>query len=201
MMTAIKTAMDMDGAAPIEDRVLTFWFGPDEAPTRRDFKPWWFQTSDALDAAMIALFTKATGDAIAGRLDSLLDTPRGALTLVLLLDQFPRNIWRGRDKAFSGDAKARAVAKAIITKGYDRDYAPVERIFCYLPFEHSEDLVDQERSLALFERLEMKEVHDYAVRHYDIIARFGRFPHRNEALGRETTEEEARFLEQPGSSF
>ncbi|WP_413206430.1 DUF924 family protein [Rhodospirillum sp. A1_3_36] len=201
MMDHIKTAMEMDGEAPVEDRVLTLWFGAEDDPTRHDFKPWWFQTSDALDATLIALFTKAVGDAIAGRLDHLAETPRGTLALIILLDQFPRNIWRGRDKAFSGDAKARALAQEVIKRGYDREYAKVERLFCYLPFEHSEDLVDQERSLALFERLEDKDVYDYALRHYEIIARFGRFPHRNAALGRETTEEEAKFLLEPGSSF
>jgi uncharacterized protein (DUF924 family) len=181
--------------------VLTLWFGAEDDPARRDFKQWWFQRSDTLDATLIALFTKAAGDAIAGRLDDLLETPRGALALIILLDQFPRNIWRGRDKSFSGDTKARALAQEVIKRGYDREYTVVERLFCYLPFEHSEDLVDQERSLALFERLENKDLYDYALRHYEIIARFGRFPHRNAALGRETTEEEAAFLLEPGSSF
>jgi uncharacterized protein (DUF924 family) len=201
MRTHIKAAMDMDGEAPVEDRVLTLWFGAEDDPARRDFKQWWFQRSDTLDATLIALFTKAAGDAIAGRLDDLLETPRGALALIILLDQFPRNIWRGRDKSFSGDTKARALAQEVIKRGYDREYTVVERLFCYLPFEHSEDLVDQERSLALFERLENKDLYDYALRHYEIIARFGRFPHRNAALGRETTEEEAAFLLEPGSSF
>lgn len=185
----------------VEERLLGFWFGQPGGPDTAVFKPWWFERNDALDATLIALFSQDAGAAAAGRLDDLIDSPRGALTLVLLLDQIPRNIWRGHAKAFAADARAREVATDILRRGYDRGYTEVERLFAYLPFEHSEDLTDQDRSLALFERLGNPVYYDYALRHHAIIARFGRFPHRNAALGRQTTPEEAVFLTQPGSSF
>lgn len=201
---ALRRALDSLGpesGLPVTKRVLRFWFGPADAPDRTVFKPWWFAKSDALDATLVALFSRDAGDAAAGRMDDLLDTPRGALALVLLLDQVPRNIWRGHAKAFAADAKARAVAVEILRRGYEKAYAPVERLFAFLPFEHSEDLADQERSLALFESLGEPEWYRYAARHHEIIARFGRFPHRNDALGRATTPEEALFLTEPDSSF
>jgi uncharacterized protein (DUF924 family) len=144
-------------------------------------------------------------EAANGGLDRLADFPDGALTLAILLDQFPRNLFRGRPEAFAQDAKARATAQAAIARGFDQLLAPVERVFIYLPFEHSEALDDQHRSVALFESLPAvpwrAEQIDYAARHRDIIARFGRFPHRNAALGRVSAAEEAAFLQQPGSSF
>jgi uncharacterized protein (DUF924 family) len=110
-------------------------------------------------------------------------------------------IYRGAARAFSSDALALEAARHMAEKGWDRELLPVERVFAYLPFEHSEDLVDQERSVALFTALGNAEWLDYAVRHRDIVARFGRFPHRNQALGRESTAEETAFLATPGSSF
>jgi len=118
-----------------------------------------------------------------------------------LLDQFTRNIHRGSSQAFAADAKARAAAIKVLVEGYDRDVSDREKTFLYLPFEHSENLEDQERSVALFEAIGDDRLTDYAVRHRDIIARFGRFPHRNDVLGRESTEAEQEFLKQPGSSF
>jgi uncharacterized protein (DUF924 family) len=137
-------------------------------------------------------------------------TPEGALALLILLDQFPRNLFRGTARAYAADAKARAVADAAIAAGHDRVMSSCGRLFCYLPFEHSEALADQDRCVAMFQSIPVApdfdaETHAGAVRsahrHREIIARFGRFPHRNAALGRATTPEEAAFLREPNSSF
>lgn len=132
-------------------------------------------------------------------------TPLAALALAIVLDQLPRNMFRGTARAFASDTLALAAAKAALERGFDAPLRPVERQFLYLPFEHAEDIAEQRRSLALLERLRKDSTHevgvDYARRHHDIIARFGRFPHRNALLGRISTPEELEFLEQPGSSF
>jgi uncharacterized protein (DUF924 family) len=128
-----------------------------------------------------------------------------SLAAILLLDQLPRNLYRGTAEAFATDAMAREAAQAALARGLDRSLPAVWRQFMYLPFEHSEDLGDQDRSLALFGALARDSAFastlDYAKRHHAIIARFGRFPHRNRALGRATTPEEEEFLREPGSSF
>jgi uncharacterized protein (DUF924 family) len=133
------------------------------------------------------------------------------LALILLLDQLPRAIHRATPAAFAQDSKARRVAGRGLESGADRLLRPIERLFIYLPFEHSEDIADQDRSVELFRELaaSVPKAHlrtfagfvDYAVRHREVIARFGRFPHRNLILGRESTPEEKAYLEQPGSSF
>jgi uncharacterized protein (DUF924 family) len=140
-----------------------------------------------------------------GSLANWVGTAGDCLALVLLLDQFPRNAFRGTARAFASDALALEAARLALARGYDRDMLPVERLFVYLPFEHSERLEDQVRACELTRELapfaETKDIYQYAVRHRDIIARFGRFPHRNEALGRPSTPEETEFLKQPGSGF
>jgi uncharacterized protein (DUF924 family) len=119
---------------------------------------------------------------------------------IIVLDQFPRNMFRGTPRAFATDGLALAAARHAIANGYDRDWLRVEKIFAYLPFEHSEALADQERACELMRPLG-EEQYDYALRHYKIIERFGRFPHRNAILGRASTAEEIEFLKQPGSGF
>lgn len=176
------------------DEVLAFWFSERVAPL-------WFRSDPALDAEIRERFGALVTAAAAGELDDWLETPEGALALVILLDQFPRNIYRGTPAAFAADAKARAVADRALARGHDHQLAPARRMFLYLPFEHSEQLADQERSLALFTALGDAELLDYAVRHREIIARFGRFPHRNAVLGRPSTIEEQAFMTQPGSAF
>lgn len=176
------------------DEVLSFWFS-------RRVEPLWFRSDPALDAEIRGRFGGLVAAAGAGERDGWLATPTGALALVILLDQFPRNIYRGTPAAFAADAKARVVADRALALGHDRQVEPARRMFFYLPFEHSEQLADQERSLALFTALGDAELLDYAVRHHDIIARFGRFPHRNAVLGRPSTAEERAFLTQPGSAF
>lgn len=135
-----------------------------------------------------------------GESDRWQATPLASLALVIVLDQFSRNMFRGAARAFSADSLALAAAAGAIERGFDRLLSPVERTFMYLPFEHAEDLAAQRRSLALFGALDPNDM-EYVKRHYEIIARFGRFPHRNAILGRESTAEEAEFLRQPGSSF
>ncbi|MGE0222165.1 MAG: DUF924 family protein [Acetobacteraceae bacterium] len=179
--------------------VLAFWFAGDHA-TRR---PVWFQTDAAFDEACRA-FSAALDQAKANAFDSWATTPRGALALLILLDQMSRNLYRGTEQAFAADPKARDIARAAVAQGFDRSLSPVERIFLYLPFEHSEDLSDQDESVRLFEGLHDElggDTLDYAHRHRDVIRRFGRFPHRNAALGRDNTAEEIAYLAEPGAGF
>lgn len=185
-----------------------FWFGTEA--TRR-FRGLWFRRSAAFDAELRSRFAADMAQARAGQLDAWAATPAGGLALLLLLDQLPRNLHRGRAEAFASDAAARAVTAAMLARGDDRVLSPLERVFLLLPLEHSEDLADQERSVALFSALPVQPpelergLHDfivlYARRHHEIVARFGRFPHRNAALGRATTAEEAAFLRGPFSAF
>ncbi|GAB5390282.1 MAG: DUF924 family protein [Alphaproteobacteria bacterium] len=177
------------------EQVLHFWFEELEWSD-------WFTKSDKLDARIASRFeatVRAARDT--ADLDDWARTADGALALCLVLDQFPRNIWRDRPDAFSGDDKALKIASSAIDQGFDRNMSAQQRCFFYLPFEHSEDLDMQDRSIALFTDLGHEMYLDYAIKHRDIIARFGRFPHRNRILGRETTAEEAAFLKTPGSSF
>jgi uncharacterized protein (DUF924 family) len=183
------------------DDILAFWFGrPDESGHGQDRKIWW-KKNPAFDAKVERRFHVDYTEAAAGRRDDWLEAPRSCLALILLLDQFPRNMFRGEARTYATDHRALAAAKHAIERGFDRSLPPVERKFFYLPFEHSEDLADQRRSIELFRALGDDFSLDYVIRHLEIIERFGRFPHRNAILGRETTPEEAEFLTQPGSSF
>ena len=139
-----------------------------------------------------------------GALDDWADTPHGGLALLILLDQLSRNLHRGTAEAFAADAKARAIARDMIARGFDQALTPVERMFVYLPFQHSEDLADQDASVRLFEALRATlddQTCDYALRHRDVIRRFGRFPHRNAALGRTNTPDEDAYLAEPDAGF
>ena len=189
---ATDGAVDGQTAAVTPDDVLDFWF-------RRDRKAW-FEKNAAFDAEIRARFLDAHARALAGELDGWKEEPRSCLALVILLDQFPRNMFRGEARAFAADALARETARVILDRGWDRAMSTDERSFAYLPFEHSESLDDQRRSCELMRPLG-EEPYRYAVRHREIIERFGRFPHRNAALGRDSTPEEAEFLRQPGSGF
>lgn len=185
--------MAHDEAGSIEE-VLSFWFGP-EAEAH------WFAKDEAFDAALRRRLGGLAAAAAGGQLDDWAGTARGALALVILLDQLPRNLHRGRADAFAQDAKARAVASRAVNLRLDQSLTPRERLFLYLPFEHGESLADQERAVALIGALDDAEQTDYAVRHREVVRRFGRFPHRNRALGRESTPEEVAFLAGPNSSF
>jgi len=180
--------------------VLRFWFS---ARGKRDKR--WFEKNDAFDQEIRSRFLDLHEQAAAGKLSRLKAAPEDCLALILLLDQFPRNMFRGSPRAFATDALALDAAHHAVAQGYDRAMLPVERMFAYLPFEHSETLTDQIKACELCKPLdafeETKEAYRYAVRHRDIIQRFGRFPHRNAILGRESTPEEIAFLKTPGSGF
>jgi uncharacterized protein (DUF924 family) len=180
--------------------ILQFWFS-------ERARPLWFQKDAVFDADIRDRFAPLVHAAQMGGFEDWRSSADGALALLLLLDQFARNIFRGQAKAFLGDARAREVAAEAIARGFDRRFPFPDRVFFYLPFEHCETLANQDRFIALLEGCVREfgeaaaEFLEYGHRHRDIIKRFGRFPHRNEALGRETTEEEAAFLTGPNSSF
>ncbi|HJV60063.1 MAG TPA: DUF924 family protein [Albitalea sp.] len=188
-------------AAPSQAReVLRFWFA--DGGLRDE----WFRKDESFDALIRERFGTLVERAIEGGLLDWQDAPDAALARILLLDQFTRNIHRGTARAFAGDALALAAARSMVSTGQDLALPPERRAFVYLPFEHAEDLVAQDEAVRLFTALahqapEMNGMLDYARRHRAVIARFGRFPHRNAALGRASTPEEAAFLQQPGSGF
>ena len=177
---------------PRAQAVLQFWFRGDEE--RKE----WFTKSDAFDLEIRARFLPLHEEAARGELARWKDSPGDCLALIVVLDQFPRNMFRGSPRAFSTDALALEAAKQAVTAGYDKALATVERSFVYLPYEHSENLADQETALKLFEGHPNFE---WARKHWEIIRRFGRFPHRNAVLGRPSTPAEIEFLKEPGSSF
>ena len=177
-------------------QVLAFWFGSGAdygIPQKR-----WFEKDPAFDAEVRTRFS-ALHQTLSGNREWL-GAPAECLARIVVLDQFPRNMFRGSPRAFATDSLALAAARHAIDSGYDRGWLRVEKIFAYLPFEHSESLDDQECACDLMRPLG-DEQYDYALRHKAIIERFGRFPHRNAVLGRESTSEEIEFLKQPGSGF
>ncbi|MFN3543841.1 MAG: DUF924 family protein [Thiobacillus sp.] len=195
------------------DDILDFWFGPpgSNAEIAARQRKLWFGKSAANDQTVIDRFVDTLTAAAAGRLDHWASTPRGRLALVIVLDQFPHHIHRDRPQAFATDTQALALSLAALASAEDRLLTPIERVFLYLPLEHSESLAMQTRAVALFdalaseadtdERVLFDNFLDYAIKHRDVVARFGRFPHRNAILGRVSTPEEIAFLKQPGSRF
>ncbi len=173
----------------VED-VLAFW--------RAAGSDRWYEHDEAFDAAIRERFAATYEDAAAGLLNAWENSPEGALALVIVLDQFPRNMFRGSARCFVTDPLARAAAQRAIARGFDRQVAMPERTFFYLPFEHSEDLADQERAVTLVRATGDAEQLKWAELHADIIRRFGRFPHRNAPLGRTTTPQEQAFLDSGG---
>ncbi len=185
--------------------LLDFWFGPPGDPEREQRRQIWFRGPADFDDTVRLHFAADHDAAAAGALAAWEEAPDSALALVLLLDQVPRNIFRGTPRAFVCDALARAAASRAIERGFDRAAPPVWRWFFYLPYQHSEDIADQRRSLRLFETVpegaDPERGIRFVLRHWEIIERFGRFPHRNAILGRVSTPEELAFLEEPDSSF
>ncbi len=177
--------------------VLDFWFAQDRRA--------WFAKNPAFDEVIRARFLPHYEAALGGDLSAWALGPKSCLALVILLDQFPRNMFRGTGRAFAADPLARDAARTIVDRGWDKTLTADERMFAYLPFEHSESLADQERCLALMKEIavfpETADLPKWAQAHLDVIRRFGRFPHRNEALGRASTPEEVAFLKTPGSGF
>ncbi len=177
--------------------VLRFWF---EEHKDED----WFRGGEVFDEKIRDRFLSVYEDGAAGRLDGWRETAFGCVALCLVLDQFPRNLFRGDPRSYATDAAARAVTEHAIAEGFDVDPAldGTHRMFLYLPLEHSEDIDDQRKCVDLVrERIGDERYLDFADRHLKIVERFGRFPHRNAVLGRASTDEEIEFLKQPGSGF
>ena len=198
-----------------QEDILNYWFGQlkeNEGPSNVYYKKW-FAKDERVDHFIKTSFESDLQRAIDGHLRSWEEVPRGALALIILLDQFSRNIYRGSPRAFTQDPLALELCLKGIEKGFDTKLHPVERLFFYMPLEHSEDLEMQKKSVELFSMMEelfpsphnlsymVSEFKKYADMHYVIIERFGRFPHRNQVLGRKSTPEEVEFLKLPGSSF
>lgn len=198
-----------------QSRILDFWFGKlkdEEVPPQALSRMWWAKNRD-IDEHIRKNFETDLLGAVKGELGDWESTPHGTLALIILLDQFSRNMYRDTRRAFSQDTLALSTAEKGIEKGFDKGLHPVMRVFFYMPFMHSESKDMQKRSTALFGALEkdftsprelaemLSDNMEYAERHRAIIERFGRFPHRNRILGRESTTEEIEFSKQPGSSF
>lgn len=181
------------------DEVLEFWFHETDPEN-------WFEHSDAFDQIIRDRFCEVVEAARGGGLSDWHDTPRGCLAVIILIDQLSRNIYRDSPLAWSADDVALSCTRLALARDYDADLGADARKFLYMPLMHSEALADQEQCVELFRALaaeaaDEERALEFAIRHCDIIARFGRFPHRNEILGRESTAEEIRFLEEPNSSF
>jgi uncharacterized protein (DUF924 family) len=195
------------------DAVLDFWFGAPGSATDIAARQnaLWFGKSTANDQLVVERFAEMLIAAGRGELDHWNHTPRGQLALIVVLDQFPHHIHRNHGQSFAYDAQSLALALDMIQRGDDAHVAPIERVFAYLPLEHAESMAMQNLSVALYEKLSNEAAPaehslfdgflDYARKHRDVVARFGRFPHRNALLGRPGTPEEAEFLKQPGSRF
>jgi uncharacterized protein (DUF924 family) len=193
----------------LAQEVLAFWFGAPDDPAHHQTRPQWFRKDAAFDAEIAQRFGALIESALQGGIDAWVGPPLAplpALARVIVLDQFTRNSFRGTARAFDGDAMALQTARALVASGLDRELTGVQRQFVYLPFEHAEDLAHQRTALQLFEQLGRDEPAlagqlEWAVRHHDVVARFGRFPHRNALLGRPSTAQELDYLAEPGSGF
>lgn len=194
------------------DDVLDFWFGdPAEATSTEAQTTRWFKRDDAFDALIRQRFGPAVHAARAGELDAWAHTPRGWLALLIVLDQFSRNIHRDSAQAFASDEQAQRLTLDGLMRGDARELRPIERVFCYMPLEHAENAAMQQRNVELFtalrdsvdigQRERFAGFVDFAQRHQAAIERFGRFPHRNRALGRVSTPDEETYLAQPGVGF
>jgi uncharacterized protein (DUF924 family) len=195
-----------DGAGGDADAVLDFWFGAPGSSELGSARKAWFSKDAAFDATIRERFGALVERALRGELEAWADAPPSALAQILLLDQFTRNAFRGTARAFAGDRRALAAATRMVGSRQDESLPPLMRGFVYLPFEHAENLAMQDEAVRLFDKLvgeapEHADMLDYAHRHRAVIERFGRFPHRNESLGRQSTAEELAFIEQPGSGF
>lgn len=194
----------LDKAMPDINDVLTFWF---EDPTGQtaSYRKVWFSKNAAFDQEIRDRFLDLYEQANYGMLAHWQETPQGCLALILLWDQFPRNMFRNQPEAFATDEKALVCAQQAIARGFDQALPLIQRWFVYLPFMHSEILAMQQQSVELFRQFiddpNTQSSYPYALKHLEVIERFGRFPHRNSILGRENRLEETEFLQQPGSSF
>ena len=167
--------------------IVTFWFSD-------AVKPYWFKATPEFDAQLRDKYAALVRAARTGELDDWANTAEGALALIILLDQLPRNIHRGEPESFASDQAARSVARRALEAGFDAMVNAEQQSFFYLPYMHSEDLADQDQCVALYEAANVEENLKYARSHRDLIARFGRFPHRNSILGRESSAAELEYL-------
>lgn len=185
--------------------ILDFWFTPTHLDSFGQPQGNWFKKDPQFDQTVRSQFLSTYQQAANYQLDHWQNTPHSCLALIILLDQFPRNMFRNKAEAFATDKQALEVAQGAISQSFDQQLLPVQRWFIYLPFEHSENLADQQTAMRLFSTLkdhpDSQKAIDSAEQHYQIIKTFGRFPHRNNILGRKNTPEEDTFLSQPGSSF
>ena len=194
---------------PLANEVLDFWFGTPDDPDYLAARKMWFVKDAAFDAQVAKRFGALIEQALVGGIDDWVTSPIDplpALARLIVLDQFTRNVFRGTARAFAGDSMALQGASALVAAEADRALTSVQRSFAYLPFEHAEDFSHQRTSVRLYERLARDDPAraggiEWAQRHHDTVASFGRFPHRNAMLGRESTAEEAAFLLAPGLSF
>ena len=197
----------MSNALPAEAQsVLDFWFGTPESAGYGQTRKSWFTKDAAFDQEIRARFGTLVEQALRGEHEEWSADAHSALAQILLLDQFTRNAFRASARAFAGDARALAAASRMVGSRQDEELPPFMRSFVYLPFEHAEGLATQDESVRLFTRLvaggdDPQKLLDYAERHRAIVEHFGRFPHRNDILGRQSTAEEIEFLKQPGSGF
>lgn len=179
----------------LTEQVLDFWYAGDVTNRRNA----WFKKDKNFDDEIRSRFGADVEKAAIGQHDGLLETPEGALALLIMLDQFTRNLYRNDAKTFAADPKALEIAKQAIEKGHDQALSMYQKIFFYLPFEHSENREDQDRAVELCTVLGDEDYLKYAIAHRDVIVKFGRFPHRNEVLGRKSTDEEVEFLKEFGA--
>jgi uncharacterized protein (DUF924 family) len=195
---SIKTLgyLGMESNSLVQE-IIDFWFGAPDSSDLGKHRETWFQATSEFDEKIRQRFSDANRLASNGALDDLKKTQMGTLALIILLDQFSRNIFRGMSEAFANDSKARSLAEYALKERFDRNVLTVQRLFFYLPFEHAEDLELQEKSVALFVNLGDASSLSHALCHRDQIVRFGRFPDRNNALGRRSTKAEEKFLQNP----
>ena len=168
--------------------LVTFWFS-------EQVKPMWFNATSAFDTELREHYADTYFAALNGELTQWEDTPEGALALVICLDQFPLNMFRGQPESFAGEAPSRLVATRAIERGFDQQLKDIQKVFLYMPFMHSEELADQDRALELMAQAGLDDNLRWARHHREIVARFGRFPHRNAILGRESREDELAYLD------
>ncbi len=194
------------------EQILRYWFGAlDNQLSKPSQSSLWYQSTAVIDQEITLQFQHLHSQAVEQPFDHWLDNARGSLAYVILLDQLPRNMFRGTEKAFASDLSALEAVKAGVSQGFDKKLALIERIFYYHPFEHSEDLGVQQESVKLFRQLLEdfpSEIHqvviqvalDFAIEHLEIIEQFGRFPHRNNVLNRQSTQQELDYLKS-GNDF
>ncbi|MBT3883638.1 MAG: DUF924 domain-containing protein [Rhodospirillaceae bacterium] len=177
--------------------ILNFWFETTDLGAELELNEAWFRSTDAFDAEIREKFQSTWRAAGTGALDHWMDAPDSCLALIVLLDQFPRNMYRGQGRAYASDFRARVAAKRLLAKGWDTDFGKRFRTFAYLPFEHSESVTDQERAVELMNSQGEERGMKAAQEHLDAIKRFGRFPHRNAPMGRTSTAAELDYLKDP----